>query len=74
QDHEKQEAFVRESQLDWTIVRPSGLIDSPITGNYQIGENIRAHTSRIARADVADFITKELKNNAYLHKAVTITN
>ena len=73
-DHESQEAAVMESGLDWTIVRPSGLTDLPRTGIYDVGENIHARTSRIARADVADMILKELENYAFVGKAVTITN
>ncbi len=74
QDHEKQEAVVKGSELDWTIVRPSGLTDTALTGDYSTGENIRAETSKIARADVAHFIIKELMENANIHKAITITN
>ena len=73
-DHEAQEAAVKASDLDWTIVRPSGLTDTPLTGNYQVGENIRAKTSQIARADVADLILKVLDDETFFHKAVTITN
>jgi len=73
-DHEAQEAAVKESGLDWTIVRPSGLTDTPRTGVYEVGENIPATTSKIARADVADLILKELEENALIGKAVTITN
>jgi len=74
QDHEKQEVVVKESDLDWTILRPSGLTDTPQTGSYSLGENIRGKTSRIARADVAHAIIKEVPENAFVHKAVTITN
>ena len=74
EDHEAQEAAVKKSDLDWTIIRPSGLTDEPKTGEYEVGENIPAKTSRISRADVADLILKELEENALLHKAVTITN
>lgn len=74
EDHEAQESAVKESDLDWTIIRPSGLTDTPRTGNYQFGENIPAITSKIARADVADLIIKELEQNALIHQAVTITN
>ena len=74
EDHETQEAAVKESGLDWTIIRPSGLVDTPRTGVYSIGENIRAKTSQIPRADVADFILNELEKQALVHKAVTITN
>lgn len=73
EDHETQESVVKESGLDWTIIRPSGLTNDPQTGLYDVGENIPAKTSRISRADVADLILKELEQNILLHKAVTIT-
>ena len=73
-DHEAQEAVVKASELDWTIIRPSGLTDTPRTGKYNAGENIPAVTSKIARADVADLILLELKQNTRKGKAVTITN
>ena len=74
EDHEAQETAVKQSELDWTIIRPSGLTDEPRTGVYEVGENILAKTSKIARADVADLIVKELEHNELIHKAVTITN
>jgi putative NADH-flavin reductase len=74
EDHEAQETAVKQSELDWTIIRPSGLTDEPRTGVYEVGENILAKTSKIARADVADLIVKELEQNTLIHKAVTITN
>lgn len=73
-DHETQEAAIKESGLDWTLIRPSGLQDSPRTGVYEYGENIQAGSSTIARADVADLILKGLKDNQLIGKAVTITN
>ena len=72
-DHEAQEAAVTASGLDWTIVRPSGLVNTPGTGVYDVGENVRATTSRIPRADVAHLILKELADCALIHRAVTIT-
>lgn len=74
EDHETQEVAVKESGLDWTIVRPSGLTETPRTGIYDVGENILATTSKIARADIADLILKELEQNMLIGKAVTITN
>ncbi len=74
EDHEAQEAAVKDSGLDWTIIRPSGLVDTPRTGVYNVGENIRAKTSQISRADVADLILGELENQVLVRKAVTITN
>jgi putative NADH-flavin reductase len=74
EDHEAQEAAVKESGLDWTIIRPSGLVNAPRTGVYSVGENIRAKTSQIPRSDVADLILNDLEERALVHKAITITN
>jgi putative NADH-flavin reductase len=68
-DHVRQEEFVRQSNLDWIIVRPSRLTDTPRTGLYRVGEHLyispRAH---IARADVADFMLKQVYHDTYIHK------
>jgi kynurenine 3-monooxygenase len=73
-DHEAQEAVVKKSSLNWTIVRPSGLTDGPSTGNYAIGESVQGESSQIACADVGHAIINELDENAYMGKAITITN
>lgn len=73
-DHEAQEAAVKASGLDWTIVRPSGLTNTPRTCVYSVGENILAKTSQIPRADVADLILNDLEKRAWVCKAITITN
>ena len=36
-DHEGQEALIRRSRLDWTIVRPGNLTDGDRTGEYRHG-------------------------------------
>jgi len=61
---------------DWPAhhMRVSGITDTPRTGTYLVGENVRAETSRIARADVADLILRELDENNMVGNAVTITN
>jgi putative NADH-flavin reductase len=73
-DHEAQETAVEASGLDWTIIRPSGLVNTPGTGVYMFGENIRAKTSKIPRADVADLMLNALEAGSLVHQAITITN
>jgi len=72
-DHEAQEAAVRASGTDWTIVRPSGLTDGAATGAFMAGEHIRANTSRIARADVATYMVDSLTDPGRIHLAPTLT-
>ena len=68
-DHVRQEQFVRQSNLDWIVVRPSRLTDTPRTGTYKVGEPLFiGPNARIARADVADFMLKQVQNDTYIHK------
>jgi len=73
-DHEAQEAAVKSSGLEWTIIRPSGLTDAPNVSAYEYGKDISPKTSRISRANVADFILKAIESNSYIHEALTISN
>src|SRR5687767_14582281 len=54
-DHQRQEEFVRQSDLDWTIIRPAAFTDGPRTGKYKHGfsNDDKTLTLKIARADVA---------------------
>lgn len=57
-DHEAQEAVVRASGLDWTLVRPPGLTDAnpaPALAHGPAFDPSRM-TMSIARADVASFL------------------
>ncbi|MEN7550219.1 SDR family oxidoreductase [Rapidithrix thailandica] len=69
-DHEIQEKYIRQSQLDWTIVRPAAFTDGDRTGKYEHGFGTKAKglTLKISRADVADFMLKQLDGNQYLKK------
>lgn len=71
QDKEAQEKLVRASGLDWTIIRPGGLIDSPATGSYRAGLD-RSIGGQVSRADVAAFALKELTSDAYVGKTPAI--
>lgn len=70
-DHERQETVVKASSLDWTIVRPPHLRDGPRTGVYRHGFPVtdKHIKGKISRADVADFMLKQLADDAYLHQA-----
>jgi uncharacterized protein YbjT (DUF2867 family) len=52
------DADLRESGLDYTIVRPGGLTNDPGTGRVQLGENL--DSGRIPRDDVAAVIAAVL--------------
>ncbi len=73
EDKERQEALVKASPLDWTIVRPGGLTDGPPTGSYKSGLDPKIGAGQVARADVAAFVLKQLTDPTYLHKTPAIS-
>jgi hypothetical protein len=71
EDKDRQEAQIRESSLDWTIVRPGALTDAPATGLYQaLTTCAGARARRIARADVAAFIVENQATPDFVHQVV----
>lgn len=72
-DKIEQEREVRESGLDFIIVRPLILTDGEKTDRYRAGEKLDIKPGdTISRADVADFMLKSLKDDQWLHKTVII--
>lgn len=70
-DHVRQEEYIKKSRLDWTIVRPGAFIDGRRTGSYRhgFGPQDRSTCLKISRADVADFMLKQLNDPTYRHRA-----
>jgi putative NADH-flavin reductase len=69
-DHQLQEAHIRDSDLDWVIVRPAAFTDGPATNVYKEGfpateQNL---TFKISRADVAGFMLRQIADNTYLRQ------
>lgn len=54
---------LKESGLDWTILRPGGLVSEPATGNGLLTQNPRVH-GFIHRADVALLASRVLRDPA----------
>lgn len=74
-DHEQQEAVVRGSALDWTLVRPPHLKDGAKTGIYQDGLALAYGNIEgwITRADLADFMLKQLEDDRYIRQAPRVS-
>ena len=71
-EHTTQEAIVRESSLDWTVVRAAILNDDPPSGRV-IATN-EGKVERISRADLAEFLVAEASAGAYSGQAVSVTS
>ena len=53
-DHERQEQLVRESGLDWTILRPVVLNDEPAPLPPHVGMDDRVPSMKVSRRQVAE--------------------
>ncbi len=74
-DSAAMEDVFKNSELDWTIVRPPELTDKPYTGNYRVREgHLPRFGFKIARADVADFMIKAVENPSSIRKIAGISN
>ncbi|TAM99204.1 MAG: NAD-dependent epimerase/dehydratase family protein [Chitinophagaceae bacterium] len=73
-DHGIQEDLVKQSNLDWTIVRPSEIIHGPELGTYTINALTDKSKFQISYLDVAQFIVSELEEDKYIKQVAMITN
>jgi len=69
-DKSEQERLIRQSSLEWTIARPGVLTDGRRTGRPKIlADPSQWRNGMIARADVADFLVRQIEDRTYLRKA-----
>lgn len=70
-DMRKMEIEIMSSDLDWTIIRPSGLFETPAVTDYQIVEAF-ANGRFTSRTDLADSMLRLLTDDRYTRKAVAV--
>jgi uncharacterized protein YbjT (DUF2867 family) len=70
-DMRRCEAIIRNSGLDWTVVRPSGLFTAPAVSRYTVvpGHGIGRFTARV---DLADCLLRELGEGGHHRQAVAV--
>ena len=66
--------LVRQSGLDWTVVRVPRLTDGPKTGKVRVGMVGKGTGANLTRADMAEFMLKQSDDGQYLRKAPIISN
>lgn len=64
---------LRKYDWEWMAVRPVRLTNGERTGRYRIAlEGLPESSFLISRADVADFMLKQVSSNEYIHKIPAI--
>lgn len=72
-DKDRQEALIRQSGLDWVILRPAIFTNGPRRGGLRAETELAGVTIRkISRADVASFTLDQLSDDRYVGKAPLI--
>jgi putative NADH-flavin reductase len=74
-DHLLQETYIKQSSLDWVIVRPGSMTNGKFTGSYRHDFAYSDHTLKvkISRADVADFLIEQATSNENQKKVIGIS-
>jgi putative NADH-flavin reductase len=73
EDKGRQEEAIKQSDLDWVIVRPAQLTDEPVKGEYRVFLGGSYTATKISRADVAAFMLAQLTDDTYVHKMPVIS-
>jgi putative NADH-flavin reductase len=65
-----QERLIKNSSLDWTIVRPGVLTSGRRTGRYEILDKpSQWRNGMISRSDVAEFLVRQIEDRTYVRRA-----
>ncbi len=71
-DHERQEAVLRQSNLNWTVVRPTGLINSTKIQRVHESYGNVPKGFIISRRSVAKYLVDAVKEDRLIHKSPVI--
>jgi len=72
-DKDLQEEIIRGSNLEWVIVRPMLLTNGVWTGDYRVGGDLKpGRRFWISRADVAEFLMRQLTDDTFVHETPAI--
>ncbi|WP_418275407.1 NAD(P)-dependent oxidoreductase [Isoptericola jiangsuensis] len=67
-DAEGHLAVLRDSGLDWTVVRGPRLTEAPGTGTYRVGQVGVGTGTQISRDDLADFVLTQVDDRTFIHR------
>ena len=73
-DAEGHAEVIRKSGLEWVLVRGPRLTDGPRTGEYRVGHVGKNSGTRASRADVAEFMLRQLEGDEYLGRMPMISS
>jgi len=73
-DAEQHFMVIQNSDVEWVVVRGPILNEGPHTGTYRVGWTGVNTGIRVSRADIADFMLKQVTDTTYLRQAPLISD
>ena len=74
-DKSRQEDLIKQSSLVWTIARPGVLMNGPRTERYKVlREPSEWRNGIISRANVADFLVKQIEDRSFIGASPVLVN
>jgi putative NADH-flavin reductase len=70
-DMRRMEATVSDSDLAWTIVRPSGLFEAPVVSDYAVAVDYVGYRFT-ARIDLADCLLRQALGDTHVHSTIAV--
>ena len=70
-DMKRMEQILRDSGVDWTVLRPSGLFDATQVSEYLVAERY-VPQKFTARIDLADAMVRQLEDRTYLRTTAAV--
>jgi len=59
---------LQASGLDWTVARAPRLLETPATGSYRVGQVGVNASTKISRADFADFVLTQVEDRSFIRQ------
>ena len=75
EDNLKQEIMIKNSELEWIIIKPPQISENVSHGNYEIKDSgLITKEAFITRSDLIDCMIELLNNPTYIKKVISIIN
>lgn len=72
-DMRRMERTLRDSPVDWTVVRPTRIVDTAPTGRCRVGDGGTPPGGRsVSRTDLARFVVAALHDGSWSHRYPTL--
>lgn len=74
EDAQRHADLIRKTDLEWVVVRPPRLSNDPYSGDWQAGYLRLGPTAKMARADLAEFMLRQVETDEWVGESPMVAN